>query len=260
MFELEDLGWFPRTIRDLATDYLQFIETRFALHKPILLPLRQMLGETGIAQVVDLCSGAAGPVPALYESLIAEGIPASFTLTDKYPNLSAFRRICSLHPAGIHYIEESVDAASAPRDMTGIRTIFNAFHHFTPEQARSVLACAVEAGQPIGIFEFPERSLATIIPLLFTPLFVGLATPFIRPFRWRRLLWTYLLPLVPLTCLWDGVISQCRAYTAAEMLELTRGLDGYRWTSDRAGIARTAGHLTYLIGIPGGIPGISGAR
>ena len=52
--------------------------------------------------------------------------------------------------------------------------------------------------------------------LLLTPLAVGLATPFIRPFRWSRLFWTYVIPLVPLTCWWDGVVSQLRAYTPAE--------------------------------------------
>jgi hypothetical protein len=35
LIELEDPTWFPHTIRDRATDYLQFMETRFALHKPI---------------------------------------------------------------------------------------------------------------------------------------------------------------------------------------------------------------------------------
>jgi hypothetical protein len=38
LVELEDLTWFPHTIRDLATDYLQFMETRFALHKPSRSP------------------------------------------------------------------------------------------------------------------------------------------------------------------------------------------------------------------------------
>jgi hypothetical protein len=83
MIELEDLEWFPRAIRDLATDYLQFIETQFALHKPMVPLLREILAESGTAHVVDLCSGAAGPVLAVYESLIAEGIPVQFTLTDK---------------------------------------------------------------------------------------------------------------------------------------------------------------------------------
>lgn len=250
LFELEDFSWFPETIRDLATDYLHFMETRFAVHEPAVPLLRHVLETSSTPRVVDLCSGGGGPVLAVYKSLVSLGISVPFTLTDKYPNLSAFRRMSSLHPTGIFYIADSIDATKVPRDLTGVRTMFNAFHHFAPAQARAVLACAVEARQPIGVFEIPERTLAMIIPLFFTPLFVALATPFIRPFRWRRLFWTYVFPLVPLTCLWDGVVSQWRAYTAAEMLELARGLDTYEWTADRVSIGRTPGHVTYLLGTP----------
>ena len=128
--------------------------------------------------------------------------------------------------------------------------MFNAFHHFAPEPARGVLKCAVEARQPIAIFEIPERSLLTMFPLLFTPIFVAVATPFIRPFRWRRLLWTYLIPLVPLTSWWDGLVSQLRAYSAREMLELTQGLCDYDWRAGCVEIRKSLGHITYLLGSP----------
>ena len=183
LFELEDLPWFPSAIRDLATDYLHFIERRFALHKPVVTLLRRALEQSTLAEVVDLCSGGGGPVLALYEDLLAEGVAVQFTLTDKYPNLTAFRRLAELHPSGIAYVADSVDAAKVPRELMGLRTMFNSFHHFGPAAGRDVLKCAVEAQQPIGIFEMPERSLATMIPLLFTPLFVAVATPFIRPFQ-----------------------------------------------------------------------------
>jgi hypothetical protein len=250
LFELEDFPWFPAVIRDLATDYLHFIEARFELHKPVVPLVRDALAVSKAARVVDLCSGGGGPVAAIYGSLVNEGIAVPFTLTDKFPNVGAFRRLSELHPAGISYVADSVDAANVPRDLTGLRTMFNAFHHFGPAAARAVLRCAVEARQPIAIFEIPERSLATMIPLLFTPLFMAIATPFIRPFQWRRLLWTYVLPLVPLTGWWDGLVSQWRAYTCAEMLELTHGLDDYEWTSARVRIEVTPGHVTYLVGIP----------
>ena len=167
-----------------------------------------------------------------------------------YPNLEAFRDISAQHPAAISFIANSVDATSVPRELLGLRTMFNAFHHFAPAPARSILSSAVEARQPIGIFEIPERALSTILPLLLCPLFVAVATPFIRPFSWRRLLWTYLIPLVPLTGLWDGVISQFRAYTVAEMLELTRGLDGYDWKAGQVDIGSAPGRITYLVGMP----------
>ena len=36
LFELEDQPWFPAAIRDLATDYLHFMETTFAMHRPVV--------------------------------------------------------------------------------------------------------------------------------------------------------------------------------------------------------------------------------
>jgi hypothetical protein len=250
LFELEDLPWFPPAIRDLATDYLHFIEKRFHLHKPALPLLRRGLQKSNLTSVVDLCSGGGGPVLALYEDLLAQGVAVQFTLTDKYPNLGAFRRLAHLHPSGIAYVVDSVDASKVPPEWTGFRTMFNSFHHFDARAGHAVLQCAVKAGQPIGIFEIPERSVSTIIPLLFTPLFVAIATPFIRPFQWRRLLWTYVLPLVPITCWWDGLVSQLRAYTVSELNGLARELGDYDWEADRIPIGATPGHLTYLVGIP----------
>jgi hypothetical protein len=249
LFELEDFAWFPKTIRDLATDYLHFVQKRFALHRPMVPLLCDALKASGAANVLDLCSGGGGPVLALYEAMTAAGISVPFTMTDRYPNLNAFDRISSLYPSGISYSVESIDATQVPRELLGMRTMFNAFHHFAPASARSVLACAVEARQPIGIFEIPDRALSTIIPLFLTPLFVAAATPFMRPFRWQRLLFTYLLPLVPFMCWWDGIVSQFRAYTVTEMLELTRGLDDYDWKAERVRIGG-AGHVTYLLGFP----------
>ena len=248
LFEWEDLEWFPHEIRDLALDYLGFLEVRFALYKPVLPLLRRMFEQTGTLKVVDLCSGRGGMVLALYEALASEGINVEFTLTDKFPNLRAFRDISSQYPVNLRYISGSVDATKVPAELVGVRTIFNAFHHFSPEAARAVLQDAVKAGQPICIFEIPERRLLTIISLLLTPLFVIIATPFIRPFLWKRLLWTYLIPLVPFMCCWDGVVSQLRAYTIAELSELTQGFKGHKWSAGSISIPGQPGHLTYVLG------------
>ena len=250
LFELEDLTWFPHTLRDLATDYLHFMETRFALHKPVVPLLRAMLENSRTSCVVDLCSGGGGPVLAIYEDLAADEIHVHFTLTDKFPNTTAFQRLSSQYPSDIQYIAGPVDATNVPKNLVGLRTMFNAFHHFAPRSARLVLESAVQARQPIGIFEIPERSLLMMVPFLFTPIFVALATLFIRPFRWKRLLWTYVIPLIPLTCWWDGLVSACRAYTVAEMLAMTQGFDDYEWKADRIGVRGKAGHLTHLLGIP----------
>ena len=252
LFELEDQPWFPNIIRDLATDYLEFMETKLGLHRPVVPLLTRALRESRTSTVVDLCAGGGGPVVALSDELRADGIPARFILTDKFPNVPAFKRLAQDHP-GIEGYHESVDATDVPRHLTGFRTVFNAFHHFTPDDGRAVLRSAVNARQPIGIFEIPERTIPIVISTaLLTPILVLLATPFIRPFRWSRLLFTYLLPLVPLTCFWDGFVSQLRAYTPKELNDLATSLGdvGYRWEADKVRLENMPAHLTYLIGIP----------
>jgi uncharacterized membrane protein YqaE (UPF0057 family) len=113
-----------------------------------------------------------------------------------------------------------------------------------------VLHAAAAARQPIAIFEVSDRTWKSVISILLTPLAVWLSTPFMRPFLWRRLFWTYLLPLVPLTCLWDGVVSQLRAYTVDELAGLCAGSAPMRWEHGHIPIARGQGRLTYLTGTP----------
>jgi hypothetical protein len=144
-----------------------------------------------------------------------------------------------------------MDARIVPPELKGIRTLFNSLHHFSPADARAVIGNAVNCRQPIAVFEIPERTVPVVITTLLAPLMVLLGTPFIRPFRWRRLLYTYLLPMVPLTCLWDGVVSQLRAYTPDELRDLaTESPNDYTWSAGKVAIPGVPARLTYLIGHP----------
>jgi len=249
LFELEDQPWFPNRVRDYATDYLHFVETRFKLHRAGIPVLADALRATGSTHIVDLCSGGGGSIPEILDGLEEAGIRVGATLTDRYPNIPAFERAAA--DRRITFERAPVDARQVPSRLSGLRTIFNGFHHFRPEDATAVLRNAAEAGQPIAIFEISQRTLRTIIPLLLTPIFVMLATPLMRPFRWDRLLWTYLLPLVPLTCLWDGLVSQLRAYTTAELEALGADADARAsWHAGQVPIGTTPGTLTFLVGSP----------
>jgi len=250
LIELEDQAWFPRVVRDLATDYLQFIQTRFRLDRAMAPLVRRVLDETKTTRIVDLCSGGSGPLLLLVADLAAAGVPVRATMTDLYPNVPAFEQIAAQSNGLIGFETRSVDARQVPADLAGLRTIFNGFHHLRPEDARSVLHAAAAARQPIAIFEVSERTWRTLIPILLTPLFVCLATPFMRPFLWRRLFWTYLLPAVPFTCLWDGAVSQLRAYTIDELHALCDGSAPMRWDAGKIPIAKGRGRLTYLVGFP----------
>jgi len=253
LFELEDQPWFPATIRDLATDWMHFIEARFGIHQPAVPLVAELLRTSRAMCIVDLCSGGSGPMPALLSDLAAQGVSVDIILTDRFPNQQAFERVAAGSNGRISFRATPVDARAVPHELRGLRTLFNAFHHFQPHDAVAVLRDAAQAGQPIAIFEIPDRRLRTLVSvLLLTPLLVALATPFIRPFRWRRLFWTYVLPLVPLTCWWDGLVSQLRAYSPEELKRLgeTANATTYAWRAGQARIASPPGYLTYLIGYP----------
>jgi len=143
-----------------------------------------------------------------------------------------------------------VDAMKVPEELQGLRTMFTSFHHFPPEEARAIIQDAVDAGRGIGIFELPRRALSTILLTFGFVLLLFVGTPWIRPFRWSRLLWTYLIPLVPFALLFDGVVSCLRTYRPEELREMVGGLSGseYQWEIGEA--SGGASPITYLVGSP----------
>jgi len=250
LLELEDQPWFPATIRDLATDYLQFVQAHFRLDRAMQPVIRGVLEQTGTTRIVDLCSGGSGPLLLLVQDLSAQGLEVRATLTDLYPNAAAFTAIAKASGGRIDVERQPVDARSVPERLAGMRTIFNGFHHLKPADARAVLHASAAARRPIAIFEVSERTPAALVGILLAPLAVWIATPFMRPFLWRRLFWTYLVPLVPFTCLWDGIVSQLRAYTIDELDAMAAGSAPMRWERGKIPIAKGRGHLTYLTGTP----------
>lgn len=248
-FEIEDQSWCPAIIRDGITDYLQFVINAARPYAPIAGRLAALIRDSGSGEVVDLCSGAGGPWPTLAPTVAAAVQRLRVTLTDRHPNEPAFERVSALSPGVIAYGKTSVDATCVPPELSGTRTLFSSFHHFAPAQACAVLNDAAKSGVGIGVFEATHRSIPAILVTLLAPLAVLLATPAIRSFRWPRLFWTYVVPMIPLAFLFDGIVSCLRTYRPAELRTLSSGIDGYTWD---AGEVRVRGPVpvTYLIGTP----------
>lgn len=256
LIEIHDQEWCPHAIRDAETDYLQFVIAKTKPYAAIVPILAATFGRTARQQVLDLCSGAGGPWPWLRPVLAEQGVNVSVCLTDKFPNLDALCPSSRLADQTIRYHPQPVDAANVPDELAGFRTMFSAFHHFRPEAARAILADAVRKGQGIAVFEGTHRGVLGMLLMLLVPLMVLLTTPFIRPFRWSRLFWTYLIPVVPLVSLFDGLVSCLRTYSVQELHELTEALDAKDYLWEIGELKSTVGliHITYLIGVPKGSP------
>jgi hypothetical protein len=66
------------------------------------------------------------------------------------------------------------------------------------------------------------------------------------------LLWTYLIPLMPMVTLFDGLISCLRTYSVQELHDLTARLEpnDYHWEIGTLKGKTTPIPITYLIGVP----------
>src|ERR1043166_1308225 len=191
LVEIHDLAWCPRSLRDALTDFLSFFANTGGAYDSVGPLLRAAIERTGARRIIDLCSGAGGPWSRLAPMV---GLPV--VKKDLYPHDPGVRR---------------VDARAVPPELDGFRTIFTAFHHFRPAEARAILADAVARKQGIGIFEIARRAPREI-------------------------------PIIAFPCL--------RTYTHAELRTLVEGLDSYDWDIGDFRGKWSPLRGTYLIGVP----------
>jgi hypothetical protein len=250
LIEWNDQPWLPDVLRRALTDYLTTVIEKGDLFGPMVPHLARLCARPGYDGIVDLCSGAGGPWLRLQPALeMALGKPVRVTLTDLHLNRAALARIAAATSGAVRGEAEPVDARAVPPRLVGMRTLFDGFHHLRPDDAHAVLADAHSRRQPIAIVEGTRRSLSAVVAMLFVPLVVLLVTPLIRPFSWGRLLFTYVLPIVPLLVLWDGVVSCLRGYRPSELRALTADLDDrYEWEVGE--YRRHGAVVTYLLGAP----------
>ncbi|MEM6378155.1 MAG: hypothetical protein AAF705_08075 [Bacteroidota bacterium] len=248
LFEFEDQEWFPNFLRNYMTDFLQFASNKGNIYNSIVPLLAAQLKRDKTNVIIDIGSGGGGGLIALNTELRQEIPDLRIMLTDLYPNKSAFQ-FTSKAAENFEFVETPVDARNIPKHLKGLRTQFLSLHHFKPVDAKAILQNAIDSNSSIAIFEAQERSIKSIIGMLLSPLSVLLLTPFIRPFKWGRLLFTYPIPIIPLFTLWDGIVSVLRTYSVEEMKDLVEQLDGaesYDWNIGKK--EAKLGVVLYLIG------------
>lgn len=252
--EIIDRPWCPRPVRDGVTEYLQVVARLGRPYQSAAPLLARALALTGTTELVDLGSGTGGPWPELLAELARAGAPGiTVTLTDLHAAALPVGQDRGAPPTGLRRHPHPVDARCVPRGLGRFRTLFSTFHHFSPADARAVLADAVHAGDGIGIFEMTHRSASAVAAMLLTAPLTWLAMPLVRPWRASRLALTYLVPAIPVVTTVDGVVSCLRTYTPEELRAMADDVapNGYEW---QAGLLRVAAPpylpVTYLVGHP----------
>jgi len=210
----------------------------------------------GTRKIVDLCSGGGGPLLAVQGYMRTESnFPTMVTLTDLYPNLAAFERAERESDGSVGAHRGPVSAYDVPPELGGIRTLFTAFHHFRPDDARRILLDARSKRCGIAIFEPFERSFRMARILGIAGIARGLLlTPKVGRMSIGRFVLTYVVPVGPAVVAWDGVVSALRSYTVPELRDLAASVEGddFAWEAGQVPVATPVGPmpLTYLVGLP----------
>lgn len=263
LFEIEDFSWFPAWLRACMTRLIVVMHRALGTSEALAELVARALKESNTSNIIDLCSGSGGPMIDVVRILRGkpgfEGI--QLTLTDLYPSMEAAELINNQEGSNVSYRTSPVDATKIDGEiagsaglvgLAGLRTMVSSFHHMRPEAARKILESAQKSRQPICIFEISDNSHPMLLGWLALPInFVMclLITPLARPVTLRQLVFTYIVPIIPLCFAWDGAVSNARTYTLDDLDELLSGLrnEDYRWEK---GVTGGRAKKLYLLGIP----------
>lgn len=218
--QLTEQRWFPPLLKQLTREFLTWFALRVRATRPFIPVILEGLEHAHYKRLnnFDLTVGAG-------IDAVVKFLPENILVKDVSP--------------------ENFNA-----DLPGLYTFINCFHLLPPEKARRYLGEIARAGHPVVVVEGNNDSWWQAVGMtIFVPLTVLLATPFVKPFRWTRLLFTYLLPVLPLVLVVDGVIALFKLYSPRDLDSLTASINvtNYTWASGKRDNGR-GGKIIYLKG------------
>ncbi len=206
--ELEDSAWFPKSLRDYQTDFLGKITALLGLYDPVRYWIDKNFGRT--FSFVDLCSGSGIPAIAITQNKRSTG--ATLILTDRYPNARAGSS--QGMGEGVLYRSKPLELPATEMPIGDCYLMFNSFHHFSEGQLLEIVKNADRSGSAIVFVDPIQPAFLSFLKVFFSTLLLPFfIVPFIRPFRFDRIIYTYFLPIGVLVTLWDGLASVLKSYS-----------------------------------------------
>lgn len=213
--ELEDLRAFPHFLRRFQTDFIGYIVCRFRFYERFIDYINSLA--LSPAPMEDLCSGGGEPALSIFRKT---NCFTSLELTDKFPNyFPNSEKNISHNPA-------SVDVTKKQFESGKWYTMFNALHHFSDKEKLKLVEKIQQSGSGAFFVEILEPSFLCFLQVLITTTLGNLfLAPFIRPFSFLRLLFTYIIPINILTTSYDGIISVLKSKSVAQYKNLFANTD-----------------------------------
>jgi len=252
--ELHEHRWFPALWRDQLTDFLSFFNIHSGTYRPALKRMRDILGDENVPSVyTDLCAGCG-----LYDWHFARklsrdlGRDLRVRLTDLYPSYRQWKEIADLSGGMAEPVERPLSAPEAIRRFEGLHVMFSGLHHFSPEEIEEMIRSAVENGRTLAFFDYSRRNRLLLEALLMPASlpFMILTAPLVWKFSWKRLFFTWIVPVLPLLLFIDGWLSRLRAYRTDELRKILEKIPfppGWHAEAGSDPVHAGLAQVTYLI-------------
>lgn len=253
LFEFADLKWFPSILRKCLMDFLRdFIELT-EVYRPVVPFLKNCLQETNQFKIIDMASGGGGALVHLENDInkTTQEKIIPIVLSDIYPQIESWKWIKNHHP-NIDFILQPIDITNPPNtlEFEGLHTLFSCLHHLKESQINQLLQRTIQNKQTIVIFEGASKRWIEILAAIFLlPIGVFLRALFVRPFCFWRVIFTYIIPILPFLMAWDGTVSILRLYPTSYWQKWATSSPSFTW---KTGIIRSHFGLEvrYLFGRP----------
>jgi len=213
MKELEDSPYFPTWLRNFQTEFIGFVVIRFTIYRAFI----KYINSLSLTQqpMTDLCSGSGEPAVHIFQE---SNCFNHLILSDKFPNK------ISIHNDKISYLSESTDVLEMEFQPNGCYTMFNAFHHFKDEDKLRITQNIIASGSRSFFVEILEPNIVCLVKVLFlTSIGNLLLTPLVKPFSFKRLFFTYIIPINIVTITYDGIVSVLKSRTVKAYRKLFIG-------------------------------------
>ncbi|WP_299225031.1 hypothetical protein [uncultured Psychroserpens sp.] len=238
LFEFEDFNWLPIFIRSGITKLIIVLHRFIGTSEVITNLIIEIQKKSHFNQIIDLGSGAGGPMLDVIQRLQSKHTNLELILTDLYPNQTIVKTINNKKLAHVTYSKTALDATNVNEVSQGLKTMIASFHHMKPNIAKKILKSAQDSNSPILIYEIAKNTIPTLIWWLLLPISLLILmvmslvmTLFVKPLSLAQIVSTYLIPIIPIIYAWDGQASLMRTYTFKDVKTLLPEKDekNYEW-------------------------------
>lgn len=214
--------WFPQYLKNCIFEFMTWFVGKTRAAHPFLPVIKRGLEKTSNSTIINI------------DSQLGAGFETVQPLLDK------------------NVVVKNILLKDFEAKEIGLYLSVNAFHQLKVHEAKDLLTQIAESRNPVAIVEGNNDSLWQVVGMtVFVPLTILLTAPFVKPFRFGRLIFTYLIPILPIITLIDGFLALFKLYAPVDLDELTDSIavNNYKWESGKMDNGR-GGKIMYLLGYP----------